>query len=261
MSVVAGQFLVYSIYMYFTTHELKEIKRPFNILMFLGTISGVFVGYGFAESVKLDHYRGTSKVEIMEIVGLAGAELMYILVSWIRSSDLMKRNNPASFRFMNVFVKISPLVFSLPGVAKLLQDYGPTVWVQKFKLLVTIATFMAAGATALCDTIFLNCFIRFLLKSKEALDTIERDFTIISEHGVFCSLCIYAGGIVFVTCILIGEASEFYNLVTSFVYISLLACMSSLLMMKVRLEYYRKPQTNSFQSAGGKKKTLKTEFA
>ncbi|KAI9336127.1 hypothetical protein BDR26DRAFT_936173 [Obelidium mucronatum] len=254
------QFLGYCIYALSSRPDFKELKRPFNTLMLFGTISGVLGAYGFVASIQVSHYRDIAKLEhLFEGFGIAGVELMYILVSWIRASHIMKRHNPKSFRFMALVVKLSPVIFLLPCLAKIMEDYGPEKWSGVAKKVAMGLNFFSGFIAILCDTVFLHCFTKFLFKTmKDLTDFIGLDFKLICEHGVVCSLCIYVALVLFIISAVIGDDHPYLNFVVGLCYIAMMLSLTSLLAMKIRLNWHREREGSNGMSEPANASNSKT---
>ncbi|KAJ3392540.1 hypothetical protein HDU80_010852 [Chytriomyces hyalinus] len=222
--------------------DTRQIATPTNIALFVALFSvaaeETATAIGLSKSKKLSDEKTEQFIADLFFIT---CEYFYILYSWQRSEKIIKLSFPEVYTFVSWVIRLSPFILYLqiiPSIAKFIANDPEhsriiTALNWGFKIL--------GGVVVLaCDVMFVGSFVRFLSRTRGPEDeSIQPDFKIIAQHGIFACLLILITWILYLAGTLM-PGIEMRNLLTACCGVFMFSLATVLFVMKIQLHLLRR---------------------
>ncbi|KAI9329497.1 hypothetical protein BDR26DRAFT_872504 [Obelidium mucronatum] len=199
ISVIEVAYVIHFAIYQESVKTMRQFASPFNISL-LGSILGV-ASYSLVSAMistrEFTQFRGEEVLRFLASISLVWIEICYMYYSWIRSKDILRFHRPSLL--INKFLTfVAPFVFASKIISVALCEFYSTPLSENrstMKDLVIYSLLLGGLLTCVFDTSLLVCFIVYLRKSVQGMDTGEMkpEFRIIAWHGIAASSLCYCG--------------------------------------------------------------------
>ncbi|KAJ3074709.1 hypothetical protein HDU98_010503 [Podochytrium sp. JEL0797] len=248
--------------------SFKSVATPFNVSLLVGFLAiilydamfALFVrqavldmrtGYGATGSLWFSTNPVRNVAYMMKDLFQFIWALSYLFFSWRRSQLQVQRILPKSFHIIKNIFLFSPVLIMSPMVLSIYQIVHPTTGLgTQFNY-----WFEAASAIAFLgfDSLFLYCFMRFLIRTRMDKSTpFEPKFLIISRYGVAgCIPCLSVGALnLFLACTGTGADYSYLSFYTLLISLCIHLVLFLTVAMKVALYVQAMKDVREFHSRG-----------